>query len=269
MRMRSMSDIEKAALFLEQRFGSKARIAIVLGSGWSDAAKLFGKTLDEIAYSEIPGFSNSHIAGHAHKARLIELDNGHHLIAFVGRTHLYEGFGVDAVVFGIKVLAQMGIHTLILTNACGGLNPAWKPGTPVLISDHINFTGTTPLRGANFLDVTEVYSKRLRNICTAIKPDLDEGVYVGFMGPAYETPAEIEMVRRWGGSLVGMSTVLEAMAAREANIEVLGVSLVTNLAAGMSGEPLSHAEVLEAGRNATTMMGTLLATVMKEITNAS
>jgi purine-nucleoside phosphorylase len=263
-----MSDIENASTFLQERFGNTARLAIVLGSGWSDAVELFGKTLDEVPYANIPGFSTSNIQGHAHKARLIELGNGQHLIAFIGRTHLYEGFGVDAVVFGVKVLAKLGVRTLILTNACGGLNPNWKPGTPVLISDHINFTGTTPLRGANFLDVTEVYSKRLRNICKSIKPDLDEGVYVGFMGPAYETPAEIEMVRRWGGSLVGMSTVLEAMAAREADMEVLGVSLVTNLAAGMSGEPLSHAEVIEAGKNATLMMGTLLADVMKEITDA-
>jgi len=264
-----MNNIEVASTFLQERFGNKSRLAIVLGSGWSDAVELFGRTLDEVPYSEIPGFSNSNIQGHAHKARLIELTNGQNLIAFIGRTHLYEGFGVDAVVFGVKVLAKLGVTTLILTNACGGLNPNWKPGTPVLISDHINFTGTTPLRGANFLDVTEVYSKRLRNICKTIKPDLDEGVYVGFMGPAYETPAEIEMVRRWGGSLVGMSTVLEAMAAREANMEVLGVSLVTNLAAGMSGEPLSHSEVIEAGKNATLLMGTLLADVMKEITNES
>lgn len=262
-----MSDIENASAFLQERFGNRARLAIVLGSGWSDAVELFGKTLDEVPYADIPGFSNSNIQGHAHKARLIELANGQQMIAFIGRTHLYEGFGVDAVVFGVKVLSKLGVKILILTNACGGLNPNWKPGTPVLISDHINFTGTTPLRGANFLDVTEVYSKRLRNICKTIKPDLDEGVYVGFMGPAYETPAEIEMVRRWGGSLVGMSTVLEAMAAREANMEVLGVSLVTNLAAGMSGEPLSHSEVIEAGKNATLLMGTLLADVMKEITN--
>jgi purine-nucleoside phosphorylase len=264
-----MSNIETAAGFLQQRFGNRAEVAIVLGSGWADAADLFGTTIDEVAYSDIPGFRNSDIAGHAHKARLIQLENNQHLLAFIGRTHLYEGFGVDAVVFGVKVLANLGIKTLILTNACGGLNPAWKPGTPVLISDHINFTGTTPLQGANFLDVTEVYSKRLRNICKAIKPDLEEGVYVGFMGPAYETPAEIEMVRRWGGTLVGMSTVLEALAAREAKMDVLGISLVTNLAAGMSGEPLSHEEVIEAGKNATKMMGTLLAEVMKEITNES
>ncbi|MFZ9693195.1 MAG: purine-nucleoside phosphorylase [Candidatus Nanopelagicales bacterium] len=262
-----MSDIEYASTFLQERFGDKARLAIVLGSGWSDAVELFGKTLDEVSYANIPGFNTSNIQGHAHKARLVELANGHHLIAFIGRTHLYEGFGVDAVVFGVKVLAKLGVKTLILTNACGGLNPNWKPGTPVLISDHINFTGTTPLRGAHFLDVTEVYSKRLRNICKNIKPDLDEGVYVGFMGPAYETPAEIEMVRHWGGSLVGMSTVLEAMAAREADMEVLGVSLVTNFAAGMSGTPLSHSEVIEAGKNATITMGTLLADVMKEITD--
>jgi purine-nucleoside phosphorylase len=264
-----MSNIERAAGFLEQRFGNRAEVAIVLGSGWADAADLFGTTIDEVDYSDIPGFRNSDIVGHAHKARLIQLENNQHLLAFIGRTHLYEGFGVDAVVFGVKVLANLGIKTLILTNACGGLNPVWKPGTPVLISDHINFTGTTPLQGANFLDVTEVYSKRLRNICKTIKPDLEEGVYVGFMGPAYETPAEIEMIRRWGATLVGMSTVLEAMAAREAQMEVLGISLVTNLAAGMSGEPLSHAEVIEAGKNATKMMGTLLAEVMKEITNES
>ena len=264
-----MSSVQTAVEFLLSRFGQQASVAIVLGSGWSDAAELFGTTIDEVSYSEIPGFSHSNIVGHAHKARLIELTNGEYIIAMIGRTHLYEGFGVDAVVFGVKMLAAMGVKSLILTNACGGLNPSWKPGTPVLISDHINFTGTTPLRGANFLDVTEVYSKRLRALCKEIKPDLDEGVYVGFMGPAYETPAEIEMVRTWGGTLVGMSTVLEAMAAREARMEVLGVSLVSNLAAGMTGQPLSHAEVIEAGKNATAMMGTLLADVMKEITRES
>ena len=202
--MIQMSDIQGACEFLRQEFGGKAHIAIVLGSGWSDAVKFFGQTLKEIPFNNIPGFTTSLIAGHSHTAKLIELANGHHVIALVGRTHLYEGFGVDAVVFGVKVLAQLGVRTLILTNACGGLNPEWKPGTPVLISDHINFTGTTPLRGANFLDVTEIYSRRLRGICKTIQPDLAEGIYVGFMGPAYETPAEIEMVRRWGGSLVGL-----------------------------------------------------------------
>ncbi|MFC7502231.1 purine-nucleoside phosphorylase, partial [Nocardioides sp. GCM10030258] len=140
----------------------------------------------------------------------------------------------------------------VLTNGCGGLKPTWTPGTPVLISDHINLTGQSPIVGANFVDLTDLYSSRLREMCREIEPSLDEGVYVQFPGPHYETPAEVRMAGVLGGHLVGMSTTLEAIAAREAGMEILGISLVTNLAAGMSGEPLNHAEVLEAGRAAAT-----------------
>ena len=153
----------------------------------------------------------------------------------------------------------------MLTNGCGGLDTSWAPGTPVLIRDHINLTGTSPVEGANFVDLTDLYSSRLRALCQEVDPTLDEGVYVQFPGPHYETPAEITMVKAIGGTLVGMSTVLEAIAAREAGMEVLGISLVTNFAAGITGEPLNHEEVLEAGRASATRMGGLLADVLPRI----
>ena len=150
----------------------------------------------------------------------------------------------------------------MLTNGCGGLKETWTPGTPVLISDHINLTGQSPIEGANFVDLTDLYSSRLRAMCREVDPSLDEGVYVQFPGPHYETPAEIGMVRAIGGHLAGMSTTLEAIAAREAGMEILGISLVTNLAAGISGEPLNHEEVLEAGKAAASRMGDLLGKIV-------
>ncbi len=152
-----------------------------------------------------------------------------------------------------------GCRAVVLTNGCGGLRPEWAPGTPVLIRDHINLTALSPLTGATFVDLTDLYSQRLRALCRTVDPSLDEGVYVQFPGPHYETPAEIAMVRAIGGDLVGMSTSLEAIAAREAGMEVLGISLVTNPAAGVTGEPLDHQEVLAAGHAAATSMGRLLA----------
>ena len=187
------------------------------------------------------------------------------LLIFLGRTHFYEGKGVAAVVHGVRTAAAAGVKTLVLTNGCGGLNPAWAPGTPVLISDHINMTATSPLEGANFVDLTDLYSSRLRALCKEADPSLDEGVYVQLPGPHYETPAEIGMVRAIGGDLVGMSTTLEAIAARAAGMEILGISLVTNAAAGMTGEPLNHEEVLEAGKAAATRMGALLGDVLPRI----
>ena len=154
---------------------------------------------------------------------------------------------------------------MVLTNGAGGIKESWTPGTPVLISDHINLTADSPLEGATFVDLTDLYSARLRAMCREVDATLDEGVYVQFPGPHYETPAEIEMVRRIGGDLVGMSTTLEAIAAREAGMEVLGISLVTNLAAGISGEPLDHAEVLEAGRAAASRMGDLLGRIVPRL----
>ena len=187
------------------------------------------------------------------------------LLVFLGRTHLYEGHGVRAVVHGVRTAAAAGCRAVVLTNGCGGLDESWTPGTPVLISDHINLTGVSPIEGAHFVDLTDLYSPRLRALCREVEPGLAEGVYVQFPGPHYETPAEIRMVRAIGGHLAGMSTTLEAIAAREAGLEVLGISLVTNLAAGISGEPLDHAEVLEAGKVAASRMGALLGAVVPGI----
>ena len=166
---------------------------------------------------------------------------------------------------GVRTAAAAGCRTIVLTNGCGGLDPSWTPGTPVLIRDHINLTGASPLHGAHFVDLTDLYSPRLRELCRSIEPGLAEGVYAQFRGPMYETPAEIGMVRAIGGTLVGMSTALEAIVARSLGMEILGLSLVTNLAAGMTGQPLNHEEVLEAGRAAATRMGDLLHRVIAQI----
>jgi purine-nucleoside phosphorylase len=241
-------------------------VALVLGSGWVPAADLLGTVTAEVAFTDVPGFAPPAVQGHAGRLRSVRTPQGTQALVFLGRTHLYEGRGVAAVVHGVRAAIHAGARTVVLTNGCGGLNPAWTPGTPVLISDHINLTGTSPIRGANFVDVTDLYSQRLRAMCKQLDPSLQEGVYVQFPGPHYETPAEIRMVRAMGGDLVGMSTTLEAIAAREAGAEVLGISLVTNLAAGMTGEPLNHEEVLEAGRAAATRMGGLLAEVLGGLT---
>jgi purine-nucleoside phosphorylase len=186
-------------------------------------------------------------------------------LVFLGRTHFYEGHGVAAVAHGVRTAVAAGCRTVILTNGCGGLREGMSAGQPVLISDHINLTAASPIVGANFIDLTDLYSARLRALCQEVDPSLEEGVYVQFTGPHYETPAEINMVRAIGGDLVGMSTTLEAIAAREAGAEVLGLSLVTNLAAGITGEPLNHAEVLEAGRASATRMGALLAKLLERL----
>jgi purine-nucleoside phosphorylase len=204
------------------------------------------------------------VKGHSGTIRSIEAGD-RRLLLFGSRTHYYEGKGVAAVVHPVRTAAAAGCRTIVLTNGCGGLKETWKPGTPVLIRDHINLTARSPIEGAHFVDLTDLYSARLRGICLEADPSLEEGVYVQFPGPHYETPAEIEMVRRMGGDLVGMSTTLEAIAAREAGMEVLGISLVTNLAAGISGEPLDHAEVLEAGRAAAGRMGDLLGRIVPRL----
>jgi purine-nucleoside phosphorylase len=187
---------------------------------------------------------------------------GSRVLVFLGRTHLYEGIGTDPVVHGVRVAAAAGCRAIVLTNAAGGLRDGFRVGQPVLISDHLNLTARSPLAGAQFVDLTDLYSARLREIAVTADPSLAEGVYAALPGPHYETPAEIRMLRTLGADLVGMSTALEAIAARAAGLEVLGVSLVTNLAAGITGEPLSHAEVLAAGRDAAQHMGALLAEVV-------
>jgi purine-nucleoside phosphorylase len=240
-------------------------IALVLGSGWLPAVDALGEATAEIDTTDLPGFSAAAVAGHSGKIRSIRTstpDGDRDLLVFLSRTHFYEGKGVAAVVHPIRTAAAAGCSAIVLTNGCGGLKEGWQPGQPVLISDHINLTGTSPIVGANFVDLTDLYSPRLRAMCREIDPSLDEGVYVQFPGPHYETPAEVRMAGVLGGHLVGMSTTLEAIAAREAGMEVLGISLVTNLAAGLSGEPLNHEEVLEAGKAAASRMGGLLSQVV-------
>ncbi|MEZ5091515.1 purine-nucleoside phosphorylase [Nocardioides sp.] len=239
-------------------------IAMVLGSGWLPAVDALGQPTAEIATTDLPGFNPAAVAGHSGTIRSIR-SGDRQLLVFLSRTHFYEGHGVAAVVHGVRTAAAAGCRAIVLTNGCGGLRETWEPGTPVLISDHINLTATSPIEGAHFVDLTDLYSPRLRALCREVEPGLDEGVYVQFPGPHYETPAEIRMVRAIGGDLVGMSTTLEAIAAREAGLEVLGISLVTNLAAGISGEPLHHEEVLEAGRAAATRMGDLLGRIVPRI----
>ncbi len=253
----------KAAAELAELTGAPTHdIALVLGSGWLPAVDLLGETVAEFPSTALHGFAPPAVAGHAGKIRSITTTSGSRALVFLGRTHLYEGRGVDAVVHGVRTASAAGCRTIVLTNGCGGLDPAWTPGTPVLISDQINMTGTSPLHGATFIDLTDLYSPRLRALCREIDPTLAEGVYLQFRGPQYETPAEVRMAGTLGADLVGMSTTLEAIAAREAGMEILGLSLVTNLAAGMTGEALNHEEVLEAGKLAAERMGGLLATVV-------
>ena len=253
-----------AATLRERTGGGDHDIALVLGSGWLPAADALGDPDHEVPLAELPGFSAPAVAGHGGTVRSLTIGDKR-LLIFLGRTHFYEGKGVASVVHGVRTAAEAGVKTLVLTNGCGGLNPAWAPGTPVLISDHINLTATSPLEGAQFVDLTDLYSPRLRALCQEADPTLDEGVYVQLPGPHYETPAEIRMIRTIGGDLVGMSTTLEAIAARAAGLEVLGISLVTNAAAGMTGEPLNHEEVLAAGKAAATRMGALLGDVLPRI----
>jgi purine-nucleoside phosphorylase len=239
-------------------------VALVLGSGWVPAAELLGEASHDLPVTDLPGFAPPAVEGHAGRVRSV-VAGDKRLLVFLGRTHLYEGRGVAAVVHGVRTAAAAGCRVVVLTNGCGGLDPAWSPGTPVLISDHLNLTGRSPVLGARFIDVTDLYSARLRALCRLVEPDLPDGVYAQFPGPHYETPAEIRMVRTMGGDLVGMSTGLEAIAAREAGMEVLGISLVTNLAAGMTGAPLDHSEVLAAGQAAATRMGRLLGDVVARL----
>ncbi len=249
-----------AAAALLTRFGlSRIDTAFVLGSGWSAAADDLGEPVGDCELAELPGFSRPVVLGHGGRLRIVRTAGGKIAAVFTGRTHLYEGRGVAPVVHGVRTAAAAGARTIVLTNGCGGLNTDRGPGTAVLIRDHINLTAVTPLVGATFIDMTEAYSARLRDLAREVQPSLPEGVYVQFRGPSFETPAEVTMAGILGGDLVGMSTTLETIAAREAGLEVLGISLVTNLAAGISPTPLHHEEVLEAGAEAAPRLRVLLA----------
>jgi len=237
-------------------------IALTLGSGWARAADLMGETTATIPAAEITGFGAPALAGHVGTLRSVLLPSGKRALVIGARTHYYEGHGVRRVVHSVRTAAAAGASVMILTNGAGGIRETWTPGTPVLISDHINLTADSPLEGATFIDLTDLYSVRLRELARTVDASLDEGVYCQFRGPHYETPAEVQMAKAIGGHIVGMSTALEAIAAREAGMEILGMSLITNLAAGIQKTPLSHAEVLEAGRDAEARIGDLLARVV-------
>ena len=265
---------ESAAQLLLTKTPLRPRIALVLGSGLGGFADSLNDAA-RIPYSEIPAFPRSTAIGHAGQM-VIGKAGAIPVAAMQGRVHLYEGYSAQQVTFPIRVFGRMGIRAVILTNAAGGINLSYSQGALVLIRDHISLQGTNPLVGPNddrfgvrFPDMTRAYAKSYREIARteAAKQGLTlhEGVYAGLLGPSYETPAEIEYLRRIGADLVGMSTVAEVIAARHMEIKVLAISCVTNMAAGILDQPLSHAEVMETGERVKTTFEALLRAVLPHI----
>jgi purine-nucleoside phosphorylase len=252
----------QAAREIAERTGiAQHDVAVVLGSGWSPAAVALGTPTVVLPQAELPGFAPPTAVGHTGELLSVRVGE-HRVLVLVGRVHAYEGHDMCHVVHPVRAACAAGARIVVLTNAAGGLRPDMAVGQAVLISDHLNLTARSPLVGARFVDLTDAYAPRLRDLARRADPELTEGVYAAMPGPHYETPAEVRMLRMLGADMVGMSTVHETIAAREAGAEVLGVSLVTNLAAGIAGHPLSHAEVLAAGAASATRMGTLLADVV-------
>jgi purine-nucleoside phosphorylase len=253
---------EQAARVLAERTAvDRHDVAVVLGSGWRPAADAFGPGDPELPMAGLPGFTPPTAAGHPGTVRSVEVD-GRRVLVLLGRTHLYEGHGTAAVAHAARTAAAAGCTRLLLTNAAGGIRAGYRVGQAVVVADHLNLTATSPLVGARFVDLTDLYSPRLRALAAEVDPTITEGVYAGLPGPHFETPAEIRMLRALGADLVGMSTVLEAIAARAEGLEVFALSLVSNLAAGMTGEPLSGEEVLAAGAAAAGRTGALLRAVV-------
>jgi purine-nucleoside phosphorylase len=262
---------EASAARLAERTGQPVHdVAGVRGSGWTPAADALGAADAEVPLAELGGFPPPTVPGHTPTVRSVAV-GGLQVLVFLGRVHLYEGLPPASVVHGVRTAVLSGCRAVVLTNAAGGIRAGLSVGQPVLISDHLNLTGTSPLagpppsHGQRFTDLTDLYSPRLRGLARDADPDLTEGVYAMLPGPHYETPAEITMLSRLGADLVGMSTALEAIAVRQLDSEVLGISLVTNLAAGLAGHGLSHAEVVEAGQASATQMGNLLAGVLPRV----
>jgi purine-nucleoside phosphorylase len=262
-----------AATRLAERSGwDHHDVAVVLGSGWLPAADRMGEVIAEIPMTALGGFPPPSVAGHAGKVRSIA-GKSKRILAFLGRVHLYEGHGTARVVHGVRTAVAAGCRTVVLTNAAGAVADGLRVGQPVLIADHVNLTGQSPLTGAvppapndlRFVDMTSAYSPRLRAFARDADGSLVEGVYACFPGPQYETPAEVRMARTLGADLIGMSTVMETIAARHLGAEVLGCSLVTNVAAGLGGATLDHADVLAVGRQSAEHMGDLLADVIARI----
>ena len=262
---------------LAQRTGhAKYDVAVVLGSGWAPAADAIGAADAEVPLAELGGFPEPAVPGHVPAVRSVAV-GGRRVLVYLGRVHLYEGHPPAAVVHGVRTAIAAGCSTIVLTNAAGGIRSGLRPGQPVLISDHLNLTGASPLTATPragppfkaglsvFTDLSDLYAGRLRAIARAAEPGLAEGVYAALQGPQYETPAEIRMLRTAGADLVGMSTALEAIAARHLGAEVLGISLVTNVAAGLSDQKLDHADVLAQARQAAANIGALLAAILPQV----
>jgi purine-nucleoside phosphorylase len=261
----------EAAAFISARTGLRPQIAVVLGSGLGAFASEL-ENAAAIPFAEIAHFPQSTVPSHGGRL-LIGAIAGVPIAVMQGRVHAYEGYSSEEVTFPIRVLARLGMRVVVLTNAAGGINPAFSQGQLVLIADHINLSGRNPVAGLHderlgprFFDMSEAYSARLRTLAHEASRELnyrlDEGVYLSVLGPSFETPAEIRAFRTLGADLVGMSTVQETIAARQMGLEVLGISVVTNMAAGIQKEPLSHEEVIETGRSVEVILAGLLKTLV-------
>ncbi len=263
---------EAAAAIAEATGVARHDVAVVLGSGWQDAAQGLGTTRASAPAASLPSFAPPSVAGHRGEVRSVRVA-GHDVLVLLGRVHLYEGRSPAEVVHPVRAAVLAGAGTVVLTNAAGGVDPTMQAGQAVLVRDHLNLTGASPLtgapppagRGSRFVDLTDCYSSHLRSLARTVDESLAEGVYAGLRGPHYETPAEVQMLRRLGADLVGMSTVLEAIAARHLGASVLGISLVTNLAAGVAAGPIDHAEVLAAGQAASAGLATLVHEVVARL----
>ncbi len=253
----------RAAAAIAERTGiPRHDVVVVLGSGWAGASEAFGSPLESVQVGELPGFHPAVAEGHSGVLASHRVGDAAVLV-LSGRTHLYEGHGAAAVAHPVRAAAAAGCRTAVLTNANGSLRPEWQPGTGVLIRDHLNLSGVSPLAGARFIDLTDCWSPRLRALARQIEPSLVEGVYALLPGPSYETPAEAAMLQTLGADVLGMSTVLEAIAAREAGMELLGLSVVTAIEA--SGFPIEPDEVVRVAAAAATRLGGTIAAVIREL----
>jgi purine-nucleoside phosphorylase len=266
---------EHAARTIRARTSLQAQIALVLGSGLGGFADEFEEAV-RIPYAQIPGFSASTVAGHAGSLVIGKVGQVP-VVAMQGRVHFYEGYSLEEVTFPIRTFKLLGIDTLLLTNAAGGINVELSEGTLMIISDHLNLIGANPLRGPNderfgprFPDMTEVYSRELQEAVVeeaqSLEIDIRRGIYAALPGPSYETPAEIHMLRSFGADAIGMSTVPEAIVARQMGMKVLGISCITNMAAGISDRPINHEEVMEIGNRVRATFTLLLRRIIGRLT---
>ena len=268
--------VNKSAEAVRAQLGGQHDVLVVLGSGWADAVGLLEEVsknpVQSINVADIPGFTRPSVIGHGGALKSITIGSTRVLL-LTGRTHLYEGHGVHAVVHGVRVAHALGCTIALLTNGAGCLQKEWTIGEPVVIKDHINMTGHSPRTGDNppaphagrFVDLTDAYNSSLRSLVRNVSPNINEAVYFGFHGPHFETPAEIRAIATLGADMVGMSTVLETIAARHLGMRVLALSLATNLAAGINPQPLSGEDVLQVGKESAQRVGALLRDVLKQI----